>query len=191
MNPARTVFCVRSVSHHKSSTASLSTFRCVFHLICQSNISNSILAKVGRLASEEVVIQLLKYKCLQILLYVLEVCNLDKRSLQSLDFVVHVNGLCMKLFKTSSLEIIQYCRTSFGLQLLNVLIRNRYEKFIADLSRSCVIIKFFIQFFSFIYTCIYLLIGTGVANKMNIVQKLQAYTIVNLCLVASCLVYYW
>ena len=35
-------------------------------------------AKVGRLASEEVMVQLLKQKCLPILLYALEVCNLDK-----------------------------------------------------------------------------------------------------------------
>ena len=34
-------------------------------------------------------VQLLKHKCLPILLYVLEVCNLDKRILQSLDFTVN------------------------------------------------------------------------------------------------------
>ena len=41
--------------------------------------ANSIFARVGRLASEEVMVQLLKHKCLPILLYALEVCNLDKR----------------------------------------------------------------------------------------------------------------
>jgi len=49
----------------------------------------SIFGKLGRLASEEVIIQLLKQKCLPILLHALEVCNLDKRSLQSLDFTVN------------------------------------------------------------------------------------------------------
>ena len=44
---------------------------------------------IGRLASEEVMVQLLKHKCLPILLYALEVCNLDKRILQSLDFTVN------------------------------------------------------------------------------------------------------
>ena len=53
--------------------------------------ANSIFARVGRLASEEVMVQLLKHKCLPILLYALEVCNLDKRILQSLDFTV--NGI--------------------------------------------------------------------------------------------------
>jgi len=48
--------------------------------------ANGIFAKISRLASEEVMVQLLKQKCLPILLYALDVCNLDKRSMQSLDF---------------------------------------------------------------------------------------------------------
>jgi len=36
---------------------------------------------VSRLVSEEVMVQLLKQKCLHILLYALDVCNLDKRSM--------------------------------------------------------------------------------------------------------------
>ena len=48
--------------------------------------ANGIFAKIGRLSSEEVMVQLLKQKCLPILLYALDVCNLDKRSIQTLDF---------------------------------------------------------------------------------------------------------
>jgi len=48
--------------------------------------ANGIFAKVGRLASEEVILELLKRKCLPVLLYGLEVCALDKRALQSVDF---------------------------------------------------------------------------------------------------------
>ena len=43
--------------------------------------ANGIFAKIGRLASEEVMVQLLKQKCLPILLCALDVCNLDKRSM--------------------------------------------------------------------------------------------------------------
>jgi len=43
-------------------------------------------------------VQLLKQKSLPILLYALDVCNLDKRSMQSLDFTF--NRFFMKLFKT-------------------------------------------------------------------------------------------
>ena len=50
--------------------------------------ANAIFGKVGCIASEEVLIQLLKMKFLPILLYSLEVCNLSKRNLQSLEFTV-------------------------------------------------------------------------------------------------------
>ena len=92
--------------------------------------ANSIFAKLGRLASEEVIIQLLKQKCLPILLYALEVCNLDKRSLQSLDFTV--NRFFMKLFKTSNIEIVHYCQNMSGLQLPSVLLGSRHQKFLSD-----------------------------------------------------------
>ena len=59
--------------------------------------ANSIFAKVGRLASEEVIVQLLKQKCMPILLYGLDVCNLDKRSMHSLE--ITVNRFFMKLFQ--------------------------------------------------------------------------------------------
>ena len=94
--------------------------------------ANSIFAKLGRLASEKVIIQLLKQKCLPILLYALEVCNLDKRSLQSLDFTV--NRFFMKLFKTSNIEIVHYCQNMSGLQTPSVLLCDRYQKFLSDVS---------------------------------------------------------
>ena len=71
--------------------------------------ANSIFAKVGRLASEEVMVQLLKQKCLPILLHALDVCNLNKRTVQSLDFTL--NRFFMKLFKTSNIEVVNYCQT--------------------------------------------------------------------------------
>jgi len=47
--------------------------------------ANGIFAKIGELTSKEVMVQHLKQKCLPILLHALDVCNLDKRSMQSLD----------------------------------------------------------------------------------------------------------
>jgi len=73
--------------------------------------ANSIFAKVGRLASEEVVVELLKCKCSPVLLYVLEVCNLNKSTLQSVEFTL--NRFFMKLFKTSNMEIVTYCQEFF------------------------------------------------------------------------------
>jgi len=48
--------------------------------------SESNLKKNGRIASEDVLLQLLKLKCIPILLRRLEVCQLPRRDLLSLDF---------------------------------------------------------------------------------------------------------
>jgi len=64
-------------------------------------------------------VQLLKHKYLPILLYALEVCNLDKRIMQSLDFMV--NRVFMN-FRTSHTEIVHYCQTVFGCELPSVLL---------------------------------------------------------------------
>ena len=45
--------------------------------------------KVGRVASENVVVELLKIKCLPILLYGLEACPLTKTQLNSLNYVIY------------------------------------------------------------------------------------------------------
>ena len=56
-----------------------------------------------------------------ILLYAPEVCNIDKRILQSLDFTE--NRFLMKLFKTFNIEIVHYCQTLLGCELPIVLFR--------------------------------------------------------------------
>jgi len=68
--------------------------------------ANSIFGKVGRTASEEVVLHLVKYKCMPILLYGFEALNLNKSKLNSLDFVV--NRFMIKLFNTNSMQIIEF-----------------------------------------------------------------------------------
>ena len=50
--------------------------------------ANSIFGKVGRIASDEVVLHLVKYKCMP-MLYGLQVLNLNKSQLNSLDFVAN------------------------------------------------------------------------------------------------------
>ena len=52
-------------------------------------LRHSIFGKVGRVASEEVVIELITSKCIPALLYGLEACPLTKSNLQSLDFVIN------------------------------------------------------------------------------------------------------
>jgi len=65
-------------------------------------------------------VQLLKEKCLPILLYALDVCILDKRSMQSLDFTFN---RFMKLFKISNTEIANCCQRLFGCDLPSTLLK--------------------------------------------------------------------
>jgi len=61
--------------------------------------ANTIFGKIGRIASEEVTLQLMQSKSVPLLLYGLEACPLNKSQLNSLDFVI--NRFFMKLFVTS------------------------------------------------------------------------------------------
>jgi len=93
--------------------------------------ANGIFAKIGRLASEEVMVQLLKQKCLPILLYALDVCNLDKK--QCNHWTSHLIDFFMKLFKTSTMEIVNCCQSLLGCDLPSTLLKQCFEKFITSL----------------------------------------------------------
>ena len=51
---------------------------------------NAVFGKVGRTASEEVIIHLLKTKCLPVLYYGLEACPVNRDQVRSLDYAVHI-----------------------------------------------------------------------------------------------------
>ena len=72
---------------------------------------NAIFSKVGRTASEEVVISLLRHKCLPILLYGTESCPLFARDKHSFEF--SVTKIFMKLFRTNSSPIVKECQKAF------------------------------------------------------------------------------
>ena len=50
-----------------------------------------------------------------VLLYGLEACPLRKSDINSLSFVV--NRFFMKLFRTSNIDIVNYCRAEFNFEL--------------------------------------------------------------------------
>jgi len=62
--------------------------------------------KVGLIASEKVVLHLVKYKCMPILLYGFRVLNLNKSQLNSFDFMA--NRFLMKLFNTNNIQTIEF-----------------------------------------------------------------------------------
>ena len=68
-----------------------------------------VLGKLGRMASEEVILKLIISKCIPVLLYGLEACPLVKSELSSLDFVIN-RFFFMKMFHTNDMHIVRNCQ---------------------------------------------------------------------------------
>ena len=96
--------------------------------------ANSIFGKIGRTASEEVVLQLISARpyCY---IYGLEAFSLYNQ-LKSLDFVI--NRFFLKLFRTSNMHIVSDCQEQFNFVLPSVQLARRVEKFV----NNCTLIKF-------------------------------------------------
>ena len=75
----------------------------------------AIFGKVGRIASEEVILHLVKTKCHPILLHRLECYPLNKADTRSLDFAV--TRFLMKMFSTVNMAVINDCRLYFDFYL--------------------------------------------------------------------------
>ena len=84
--------------------------------------ANAVFGKIGGRASEEVITQIIRTKCMPVLLYGLEACPLRKSDINSLSFVV--NRFFMKLFRTSNIDIVNYCRAEFNFELPGILSLN-------------------------------------------------------------------
>ena len=89
---------------------------------------NSIFGKVGRSASEEVVLQLVYSKCVPVLLYGSEACPLTKSDLNSMDFAFI--RFTMKLFKTGNIDLYNEICIHFGIDSIENLIADRQNRFI-------------------------------------------------------------
>jgi len=68
---------------------------------------NAIFSKIGRFASEQVVISLIYAKCLPVLLYGMEACHILSRDKRFVEFTV--TRSLMKLFRTSSAIFVKDC----------------------------------------------------------------------------------
>jgi len=93
---------------------------------------NAIFGKVGRFASEEVILQLVTSKCLPILLYGTEACSMRKSDIRSLDFAVL--RFLMKLFRTNNSDLIHESLAFFNFKLPSSLIIERSKAFLAKYS---------------------------------------------------------
>ena len=94
---------VNYVQCESASQRVITVSRSVSNLKSFCRAANAVFAKIGRVTSEEVTLQLIKVKCLPVVLYGLEACPLTKSDLQSLHFVI--NKFFMKLFTTKILKL--------------------------------------------------------------------------------------
>jgi hypothetical protein len=92
-----------------------------------SRAVNSIVGKIGLSSNEDVILQLIKFKCLPILLYATECLDISKRTLYSLDFCVI--RFMMKFFKTSNRILVSDCLNYFGFSLPSDLVTRRVNRF--------------------------------------------------------------
>ena len=60
-------------------------------------------------------IAIVRTKCIPVLLYGLECFQLGDADLRSLDFTF--NRLCVKLFKTGSIDVVKDCQRYFAIDL--------------------------------------------------------------------------
>ena len=95
--------------------------------------ANAIFGKVARVASEEVVLHLVKSKCYPVLLYGLEACMLNKDDLRSINFTA--TWFFMTLFRTSNSLVIADCQF-FGTESPSVRLEILTCKFVARYKSS-------------------------------------------------------
>ena len=95
---------------------------------------NAVFGQIGRLASEEVILELLRSKCLPCLTYAVEACPVNSSEMKSFDFTL--TRVFMKIFKTKSKEVVTDCQMYFGFPTIADVIKKRKVSFLSRYSLS-------------------------------------------------------
>jgi len=108
---------------------SAGVFRCSYDNAKKSfyRAFNAIFGKVGRLASEDVIIQLLRTKCLPVLYYGLEKCPVTKAQTKSLDYALH--SCFRKIFSTRDQVVVYQCMAFFDLSSVSEAVKCKQHRF--------------------------------------------------------------
>ena len=89
--------------------------------------------RIGRNASAEVIIELVKKKCLPLLLYASEVLPFNSSDFKSFDYAI--NCAIRKIFLTNSNEVVLYCREIFGIASARDIVSNRLKVFVSRFAK--------------------------------------------------------
>jgi len=92
---------------------------------------NSVFGKIGRIAPGNVIVHLIKTKCLPALLYGVEACQVNKSQMQCFEFVLF--SIFMKIFATRSKDVIDECILMFDL-VISKIVSKRKSKFLMSYS---------------------------------------------------------
>jgi len=106
-------------------------FKCSFSKKTKRNFLksfSSIFGKIGRSASEEVWFELIKSKCLPILLYGTDVCPMNSADRQSSQFTIY--KIVYKIFEAMSKDLYIEISAHFGIESVENLIADRRNRFI-------------------------------------------------------------
>jgi len=95
---------------------------------------NAVFGKAAGVASEEVTVELLKVKCLPVLLYGLEAYPISNKQFNSPDFVL--KGCFRKIFRTRSAEVVQNCVLVFTCLSMQECVAKHKCKFLANYVKS-------------------------------------------------------
>jgi hypothetical protein len=94
---------------------------------------NATYGRIGRVASEEVSMELIRTKCLPVLLYASEVLPFNTASLNSLEFAI--NSVIAKVLNTRSNDVLTHSRQAFAFLPIVEVIEKRRQTFLRRLSR--------------------------------------------------------
>ena len=94
-------------------------------LLFYYRVFNCIYGKIGGVAPVNVIMELLKTKCLPCLYYALEACPINKSIMNSLEFVV--NGVIRKIFCTKSNDLVNDCLLYFNCVVSDAIYRKKLD----------------------------------------------------------------
>jgi len=95
---------------------------------------NSILGKIGRSASEEVLFELIKSKCLPILFCGTDVCPMNSADRHSVQFTI--NKIVYKIFGVMSKDVYIEISAHFGIESVENLIADLRNPFYQQIWRN-------------------------------------------------------
>jgi len=87
---------------------------------------------MGRIAFEQVTLQIMDSECIPMLLYGLEACPLLKSDRSSLDFAISLDRFFMKLFRTCSINTVRLWQSFLNFELPSV----RWGKRVANFEQK-------------------------------------------------------